>query len=368
MSLTDLAGVSVSPRAITRGWIDAVQLPTGGYDRFPIVIAQGNPAGPTLWLTTGIHGDEHSGMIVLHRLLEHHLVADLFGTIVAVLSLNPAGIRNRSREAYYYHGDPNRRFPDPLKTSRRGCTSIDNAYALIFDLIKQSEPSALIDLHNAWFGSVPFAFRDPVFYGKYFDQQARIRTKREADALDNLNAQFIEAFGFPVINDYVAQSYLEKGLHRSLSGAALNGLNIPSMTVELGSWMFVENQIVEAALHGIRNVMRHLGMLASPVEPVEDLPLKPTSQALRRLMHPPLPAAGIVDILVEPGQAVQRFQPLAILRDLHGQFHGPRSGTIISEYDGVVLGWSHGAVRYKGEALLALAINDDSSMVVSTSA
>lgn len=362
--------LQAAPGQIVRGWLDAIQLPTGGFDRFPVVIAQGNSDGPVLWITTGVHGDEHTGLIVLQRLLSSDLLSQLNGTLITVLNLNPGGFRNRSREAYYYRGDPNRRFPDPLQprsnSARQACLSIDDAYARLFDEIEASRPVALIDLHNAWIGSVPFAFRDPVFYGKRPNDQSKLRTRREADLLSEQNRKLLRAFGFSVVNDYVASSYVSKQLHRSLSGAVLNGLSIPAMTVELGSWMYVEEHIVQAALAGIRNVMRHFGLLDGGPEPLDHIHQLPTNQSVRRLMHPVVPAAGIVDIHVAPGDRISRLQHVATLRDMLGNPLGENNGRLLSNFDGYVLGWPHGVLRYLGEAVLALAVPDDGDMLIPT--
>ncbi len=75
---------------LSYGTYDLVEHPTGGVEQLPVVIAQGNPRGPTFWLTAGIHGNEHTGLQVLHLLLSRELVRQLHGTIVCIPALNPA--------------------------------------------------------------------------------------------------------------------------------------------------------------------------------------------------------------------------------------------------------------------------------------
>ena len=53
---------------LSYGTWDLVEHPTGGQDRLPVIIAQGNPKGKVFWLTAGIHGNEHSGLQALHLL------------------------------------------------------------------------------------------------------------------------------------------------------------------------------------------------------------------------------------------------------------------------------------------------------------
>src|SRR5258708_39220060 len=100
------------PGHISYGVLDAVELPSGGNDQFAVIIAQGDPAGPVFWITASIHGAEYTGIAVIHQLLTPDLVKHLHGTIIAIPTLNPAGLRTGQRSAYYMGGqDPNRMFP-----------------------------------------------------------------------------------------------------------------------------------------------------------------------------------------------------------------------------------------------------------------
>ena len=64
-------------KAVT-GWIDAVSLPTGGFDRFPVIIAQGHEDdGPVMWITAGIHGGEHTGVIAAQQIISPSLVSSM---------------------------------------------------------------------------------------------------------------------------------------------------------------------------------------------------------------------------------------------------------------------------------------------------
>src|SRR5215831_18477832 len=106
------------PGEIVYGEFEAVELPSGGGDSFPIILAQGKHDGPVLWLTASIHGAEYTGIPVMYKLMRAQLVSRLRRTIVAGPTLNPAGLRTAQRSAYSMGGqDPNRLFPAP--TSKR---------------------------------------------------------------------------------------------------------------------------------------------------------------------------------------------------------------------------------------------------------
>jgi predicted deacylase len=53
--------------------------------------------GPTVLITGNIHGDEVTGVIVIHRLIEQLNVETMKGKVVFVPSLNPTGLLARTR-------------------------------------------------------------------------------------------------------------------------------------------------------------------------------------------------------------------------------------------------------------------------------
>ena len=357
-----IGSARAQPGAITYGTFDALELPSGGIEFFPIIIAQGRTPGPVLWITASIHGAEYTGIPVIHELLNQSLVARLSGTIVAVPTLNPAGLRSGQRSAYYLGGqDPNRLFPAPLP--RRGrpeseepLSVMEEAYSRLFDQIKHTA-SYLIDLHNYPIGSLSFAFRDPIYY----------RGGRERSAAQQLQARVSEmlvAFGHSIINEYASADYLKMNLHRSVSGAVLNVARIPAFTAELGGYMTVDPDIVRAAVRGIRNVLRWAGMLDGNPEPITGIKILAPGYPLRRILYPFAPNGGLCTYYVKAGDPVAVGDPIARLRDIYGRPLGTEDGVIYSEYDGTVLGIIVGAVVYRNEPLLSMAIRDDGDMLI----
>ncbi len=355
---------------IVTGWVEGVELPTGGSDRFPVIIAQGKADGPVFWVTASIHGGEHAGLVAAQRLATPELVGQLRGTLVIVPTLNPAGLRTKERSPYYHSGDPNRLFPEPR--GRKHTKGKDDApagglelvYQQMYDAIVASGASYLLDLHTAYIGSLPMVFRDPVFYHRRRGSPPNGLTQAQAQALQARVGEMLDAFGLTVVNEFAADSYVERDLHRSVSGSLLNGTGIPAATVELGSWMHVDAGVVEACLAGIRNTLRWAGMLDGEREPIEGIPVIKPGYAVRRHMHPHAPQGGIAHPLARAGEWVEKGQPLARMVDIFGQPLGDDDGLLRSAHDGFVIGWQHGVVRYRGEAIMMLAIRDDSEMVV----
>lgn len=358
---------AAKPGRITTGWLDHIPLPSGDADRFPVMIAQGKSDGPVFWVTTGIHGTEHTGPIVVHELMTAELVRSLRGTVIAIPTLNPSGLRTKQRGPYYGNGDPNRLFPKPgqvLKkpgTDERPLSDLELAYARLYDVIVETHPVGLLDLHNASIGSIPFSLRDPVFF---YTNRGKSPSQQRATALQARLGELARAIGLTAINEYAADSYAAQNLDRSVSGSILNGAGIPALTIELGSWMHVDPGIVQACLAGLRNALRWAGLLDGSPEPIEGVPVVKPSFAVRRADSVYAPETGIVHHLVRPGEMFSKGQPLARMTDVFGGPIAPDDGLVRATADGFVYGWSHGVVRYRGETIMTLAIRDTEEMLV----
>jgi predicted deacylase len=366
MAGIQIGTVTAKAGEIVKGWIEGVGLPTGGIDRFPLLIGQGRAEGPVFWVTASIHGGEHSGLVAAQRLLTPDLVADLRGTLVVVPTLSPAGLRIKERSPYYFSGDPNRLFPEPHDGSRDADVEevkpgLELAYQRVYEAIQASGAGYLLDLHTAQIGSLPMVFRDPVFYHR---NRSSGLSRREAGLLQDQVGEMLEAFGFTIINEFAVTNYVTKNLHRSVSGAVLNGLGIPAATVELGSWLHIDTGVIEACLSGLRNTLRWAEMLPGDLEPIKGIPVIDPSYPVRRHYGPHAPLAGISHQLVRPGERIEPGMPLARMTDIHGDPLGLDDGLLRSEWDGYVIAWQHGVVRYQGEPIMVLAIRDDSDLVV----
>jgi hypothetical protein len=348
------------PGEIVYGRFDAVPLPTGGMDSFPVIIVQGRAgSGPALWLTANIHGAEYDGLAAIHQLIGPDLLTDLTGTIIAIPTLNPAGLRIGERSPYYLRGkDPNRLFPGLPGTNDEEDMSPPSALELAYErLYEQVDATAdyLIDLHNYGIRSIPFAFRDPIFYREPRDRPV-------ARKLQQTVGEMLDALGLTVVNEYASDRFLKMNLHRSVSGAALNRARIPAITVEIGGQQTVNATYVRAVVIGIRNVMRWAGMLPGDVEPMPDVPVIRPGFPVRRTTHPRVPEACIVHHLVQPGDMVRAGDAVARIVDIYGRPIG--TGLLHTEYDGFVMGLFPGIALYPNEAIMGLAVRDDGDLIV----
>jgi len=390
------------------GYLDILEHPVGTVERLPVIIAQGIKEGPTLWITANIHGDEYTGIPVIHRVINTIDLNKLKGTIVAIPTLNPAGSRVIQRYPYYDKKDPNRLFPDgnpfqekdnkvissevvvseneenlvneiSIKTESQVKISIDdekipdpfakyevdNLYPSIqeiifkrlFAIIKESA-DYLIDLHNAFLKSIPFVFLDRVLYNSKLGDEAH----KEAAELFKQTEAMVKAFGLTIIREALPKKYVTKKLHRSTSGAALNYLRIPSFTVELGMYLDIEPEVVEAATIGIFNVLTWAKMLAGDIKKLTGVRVVAESESVRYIGHPRVTSSAIIDLKVAKGDFVKKGDVIAIARDIFGR-EIPEVGEIKSEVDGYIFMFNQGIIRYPNEEICWMAVKDTQLMV-----
>jgi|AntRauTorcE11898_2_1112593.scaffolds.fasta_scaffold00498_6 predicted deacylase len=385
-----LGTASADPGEVARGWFDVAELPTGAAERLPVILANGPEDGPTLWLTGGVHGDEATGVAVVHdamtTLAEDALTA-LAGTVVAVPIVSPAGLRRNARETYYADEDPNRHFPDadaesvrPPKLQERidarlyaamtgetveGAGERDDADREPVDP-PVAEPAgtgvvadALIDCHTAGVGSEPFAIRDRVLFGER-------RSEDDAVALSDELGRLVDAFGFPAVREYPAAEYVEENLQRSTAGAVLNEAGVPAFTAELGAHSVVDDGLVEAGVAGIVAVAVELGLLesesvpASVGDPGDHLDPAPVDFPVRRFRGPTTDVSGLIRHRVAAGET---FGEGDVLADVVAAT-GAERGTVSADRDGYVLGRTEGLAVYEGDPIGSLAVRDDGDLVV----
>lgn len=386
------------------GFLDVLEHPIGTVERLPVIIAQGKKEGPTFWITANIHGDEYTGIPVIHKLMEELDLEKMCGTIVAIPSLNPAGSRTTSRFPYYDRKDPNRLFPDgnpnrektdfdvlsdtliddkkekleediEIKSETKVTILIekekeekthdplakydqDNLYPStqeliwkeLFRIIKQSA-DYLIDLHNAFLKSIPFIFLDRVLYNE--DNEESIN---EAKKLYKRTEEMVQAFGLTIVRETTPKKYVQKKLHRSTSGAALNYLRIPSFTVELGMNLDPEPEVVSAAVIGIQNALKSVNMIEGDIKPITTVPVVGKNEAIRYVGHPRIKNSAIIELKVKKGDFVKSGDIIAIARDVFGR--KLPEGEIRTEIDGYVFMINDGILRYPNEEICWIASND----------
>jgi predicted deacylase len=356
MDDVELGDASATPGELDRGYLTVADLPTGSPERLPVVVVNGSRAGPTLWITGAIHGDEATGMAVAHDAVEAIDPEDLSGQVVCVPTLNPAGLRRNERRSYYHDEDPNRTFPDP-ESDRHEPRSLQELIATrVYEALVDSA-DLLLDLHTAGAGSMPFVIRDRVLYG-----QRRDRPEAEALAA-NLDA-VARATGLPVVTEYEGETYTGRELQRSTAGATLNAAGTPALTLELGSHGVVEESGRRAGLAAVLNVAVERGLLDTFPGQVgvttDEPPSAPVEYPVKRHLGPRTDEPGICRFRVQAGDPVEAGEVVAEVRTPTGEL----KRTVESEFDGYLLGRREGTAVYENGALASFAVRDDGKTVV----
>ena len=348
---------------VTYGWYTLADLPTGHVERLPVVLARGREPGPTLWLTANIHGDELTGMGVVHDVVTPALLGELRGTIVAIPSLNPAGLHTRQREPYLDARDPNRLFPgadppgaDPAERARLAETPgiFEAGYAALFAEL-QASADLYVDLHCFGLQAASFIIRDRILYSDDAELPALERLLARLDAL-------CQASGLPVVLEHPAARYVEKLLHRSTTGAALNLARIPAITVELGLIGGIDPAALAAGTTAVLNILKGSGMLPGEPEPVRSVPQPAIDFPVMRESTPRARTSGVLRYHVQPGDVFRAGDLLATLTDLHGR-KLPEHGELRAEADGWVMGLARGAICYQGQAVTHVAVRHEGPLL-----
>jgi predicted deacylase len=365
----ELGTADAAPGELADGYLDVTDLPTGAPERLPVVVAEGVEDGPTVWVTAGIHGDEHTGLAAAQDAMTETLPDQLRGTVVCLPVLNPAGLRRTARSSYYHDDDPNRYFPDPDAERVRPPRVQELIDRRLFDAFADSA-DALVDLHTAGVRSTPFVIRDRVLYDEDAVADARAdepspgaqRTEAGARRLAARLESLVDAASLPVVNEYAADEYTARNLQRSTAGAALNGAGIPAFTVELGSPQVVEEDTRALGVRVVYDVLRELDMvdaLPSGVDAADEPYEAPLDGPVKRHRGPRTETPGLVRHRVQPGDVVEAGETVADVVTPHGE----RRAAVTVDHDGYVI-WRSGVTAYENDPVASLAVRDDGDLVV----
>lgn len=256
--------------------------------------------GPVVVLTANVHGDECTGTGAVLRLLPLLEAQLTRGTVHLYPSLNPGGLERRTRRVPEDDQDLNRVFPGDAD----GSPTERLAHAAWMDLTAR-HPDLLVDLHADSPGAIPYAL---------LDRATALRGPARL-AVEAAAARFAEATGLTVIHEYPDDRYQRFRLDRSLTGAALNRLELPALTIEAGPRLILEPDAVGLVVRSVLGVLRELGM-------VDDPGPAPTGRIAggpwRRESGPRVSTSGVLVPRVRPGLTVARGDVVAEVRSLTG--------------------------------------------------
>jgi len=311
-------GVSVSPGTRTTIDLPVGRLYTHTPMTMPVHVIRGKVAGPRLFVSAAIHGDEINGVEIIRRLLKLPGLRRIKGTLIAVPIVNVHGLIHHSRYLPDRR-DLNRSFPG----SEKGSLAARLASLFMHEIVANSTHG--IDIHT---GAI------------HRTNLPQLRANLDEPETERL----ARAFGVPVM----ISANLRDG---SLREAAAE-VGIPMLLYEAGEALRFDEVSIRAGVKGITNVMRELGML-------------PPSRSRSRQSITPVVArsstwvraqeSGILRALVPLGGRVKKGTLLGVVADPFGE----TEKQILANFSGIVIGRTNLPLVNEGDALYHIARFED---------
>lgn len=302
--LSQLGPLRASTGQAVSGYLEVPALGDGG-TRIPVSLVRGAADGPVLALIAGTHGYEYPGISALQRLRQSIDPHALRGTLVLVHIANPPSFYGRT--IYMSPADGknlNRVYPGRPD----GTLSERIAHAITAQVIAKAD--FLVDLHA---GDGNEALRPYVYLPVTGDARLDAATRGMALAF-GLDHIVIDSGRIAPLDatKYVDQTALARG--------------IPAITTETGQLGLNDEHSIALAERGIRNLMRHLGMLEGAAEPNPGVVWLENYQVITS------PVTGVFRATVRDGYAIAEG---GLLGELYDAF-GAKVGDVRAPFAGIV--------------------------------
>ncbi len=315
-----IAGMEVRAGRSEVGEVPIPRLVTGTPVSLPLRVVHGRHDGPTVLVSSTIHGDEIGGVEVVRRVTDRVAPADLHGTLLLVPIVNVHGFLTGDRYLPDRR-DLNRSFPG----SAGGSLASRIAHVFMRELVAHCDVG--VDLHT---GS---------------DHRTNLPQVR-GDLDDPATRDLAEAFGAPVM------------LHARVRDGSLRAAGIAAgvtmLLFEGGEALRLDEPALRAGTDGTLRVLHHLGMLPDlepPPVPVDvgGDPARPI--ACRRSSWVRARRSGITSLGVGLGDVVAKGDRIAVIRDALGRPLA-RPG---APFGGIVIGHTQHPLVHQGDALVHVA-------------
>ena len=323
-STTKNAPITIGDTTIEPGTRRYVDLPlpplyTHTSVAMPVHVVSGRQAGPVLFVTAAIHGDEINGIEIIRRLLATKALSRLAGTLIAVPVVNVYGFVSQSRYLPDRR-DLNRSFPG----SERGSMAARLADTLMSEIVGKCTHG--IDLHTAAEGRANLP-------------QIRVDLERHPDI-----RELAEAFAPPIVLD----SPTRPNTLRDAAG------DIPLLLYEAGEALRFDELAINAGLKGVLRVMRRLSML--PATKGGEGRGGGKVWVANHSVWLRAPQSGILRSRVKLGGVVGEGDVIGYITDPFGE----SEQSVVSPVSGVLIGVTKLPLVHEGEALYHVATTSTS--------
>jgi predicted deacylase len=304
-----VAGTEIAPGQTLRFTLAGERTFEGAFIDVAVFVARGVRPGPTLCITSAIHGDEVNSVEIARRVFASVDSRDMAGMLVVLPAVNSYGFRTKQRNMPDRR-DLNRAFPGNLNGSVASIVAGEVFGRVIKDC------SYVIDLHTG----------------------SNLRTNQPQVRVDTGSPKAVELATHFGVGMVVAGEGPEGSLRREAVR-----IGIPAIIYEAGPpYVFLEEEI-ERGTQGVKNVMSYLGMTDDPPN------TRPAQWLDRsRWLRVPQGQGGIYLPTVRVGDTVTAGQLVATVTDpITNQVHEIRASE-----DGVVIGMSLAQVLLSGSAVI----------------
>ena len=277
-------------------------------------VIHGRRAGPVLFVSAAVHGDEVIGVEIVRRLLKARALGGMAGTLLAVPIVNSFGFLNHSRYLPDRR-DLNRCFPGLSE----GSLASRLAHIFMTEIVRRADVG--IDLHSA---------------AIHRQNLPQIRLSPGNERLAGLG----HAFGAPVM--------LESRLREGSLRMAAEQAGVDVLLYEGGEGLRFDELTARAGVSGILRVMQALAMIGRKGVPkIRHAPvIAGESHWLRA------PTGGVFRGYVPIGAAVTPGDVLGTVSDPFGEVESE----IATEDQGIVIGRTNMPVVHEGDALFHVAV------------
>jgi predicted deacylase len=309
----EIGGIEIKPGETKRIKLPMPRLYTDTSLAIPVHVQRGKRAGPTLFVSAAIHGDELNGIEIVGRLLKNKALQKIRGTLIAVPMVNVYGVLNQSRYLPDRR-DLNRSFPG----SKKGSLAARIADLFLQEIVAKCDVG--IDLHT---GAI------------HRSNLPQIRANLD----DSKTRELAKAFGVPVL----LNADMRDGSLRQCAAE----LGTKVLLYEAGQALRYDEFSIRAGVKGIINVMRHIGMLNKSRSKGHQIePFVARQSGWVRASE-----SGLVNHISQLGDHVQKGAVLAVISDPYGT----ELDKILSPAEGVVIGKQNIPLAQTGEAMYHIA-------------
>jgi uncharacterized protein len=305
-------GIEIRRAARTRINIDMGSIYDFTDVKMPVEVIRGKKDGPTLFVSSTIHGDEINGIEIVRRLLARKELKKICGMLIAIPIVNIFGFNDRSRYLPDRR-DLNRCFPG----LKNGSLASQLAHKFIREIVAKSDFG--IDLHTGAFHRC---------------NHPQIR----CDITDEVTLDLAKSFGAPVI----INSNLRDGSLRS----SVSQANIPMILFEAGEALRFDETNIKIGVEGILNVMSSIGMIKARKQTRSKKIFIARSSSWLRAPH-----SGIHIAKQGLGKVVKKGD---VVGEISSPF-GDHKTAVKAHEDGVIIGLSKLPLANNGDALFHIA-------------